>query len=310
MEHIYDVMVIGGGPAGYSTALYTTRGGLDTLVVERMAAGGQMTQTNQIDNYPGYDQGIDGYELGQKMRAGAERFGAKTEIAEVTSTELLGDIKKVETSVGIFLSRTVVIATGANHKHLGIDKEEEYIGKGIAYCGACDGMFYRGKTVAVIGGGNSAAADALLLTRICQKVYLVHRRDTLRAEKIYQNQLLQAENLFLCWNSTVHKLLGEERIEGLEVQNVHTGELSRLQVDGVFISVGQTPATGLFQGQVELDDHGYIVADESTRTNIPGVFAVGDVRTKALRQVITAAADGAVASHYIEEYMTNKEGAK
>ncbi len=303
MEHIYDMIVIGGGPGGYTAALYATRAGLDTLVLEKMSAGGQMTQTTQIDNYPGFNDGIDGYELGEKMQLQAERFGAKSELAEVFSADLAGNIKRIETSEGTFLGRTVVIATGAGHKHLGIDQEEQYIGKGVAYCAACDGMFFKGKTVAVVGGGNSAVADALILSRICEKVILVHRRDTLRATKIYHDQLTNTPNIMFRWNSAVNQLLGDGRISGLELRDINTDELSTLKVDGIFVSIGRSPVTELFKGQVELDISGYIVADESTRTNIPGVFAVGDVRTKALRQVITAAADGAVAAYYAEEYL-------
>lgn len=303
MEHIYDMLVVGGGPGGYTAALYAARAGLDTVVLEKMSAGGQMTQTTQIDNYPGFDEGIDGFLLGEKMQAGAERFGARTELAEVSSAELSGGVKRLETSEGTFLGRTVVIASGAEHRRLGIDREEQLTGKGVAYCAACDGMFYRGKTVAVVGGGNSAAADAMLLSRICEKVILIHRRDSLRATKIYHDPLMKAENIEFRWNSTVHRLLGGERLSGLELRDVETGELSELRADGVFISVGRSPETGLFRGQLELDGGGYIAADESTRTSLPGVFAVGDVRTKALRQVITAAADGAVAAHYAEQYL-------
>lgn len=303
MEHIYDVIIIGGGPGGYSAALYATRGGFDTLVLEKISPGGQMAQTSQIDNYPGFDQGIDGFELGQKMQAGAKRFGAKTELIEVKSVDLSGYVKKVKTGKGTFLGKTVIIATGADHKHLGIPDEEKYIGRGLAYCAACDGMFYRGKTVAVVGGGNSAVADALLLSRIAKKVILIHRRDTLRATKIYFKQLEQTENIEFRWNATVTGLKGDGMLSGLELKDTVTGELSQLDVEGVFVSIGRSPATELFKEQIELDNSGYVVADESTRTNIPGVFAVGDVRTKALRQVVTAAADGAVASHFIEEYL-------
>ncbi len=303
MEQIYDMIIIGGGPGGYTAALYAVRAGLSTLILEKMSAGGQMTQTSQIDNYPGFDQGIDGYELGEKMRAGAERFGAKTVFAEVTSVALTENPKRVETGSGTYLAKTVVIATGADHKHLGIESEEAYTGRGVSYCATCDGMFYRGKTVAVIGGGNSAVADALVLSRICQKVILVHRRDTLRASKIYHDQLKNTPNVEFRWNSTVHQLLGEETISGLELQGVHTGQLSRIPADGVFVSIGRSPATALFTGQLDLDANGYIVADETTKTNLPGVFAVGDVRTKQVRQIITAAADGAVAAHYAEDYL-------
>lgn len=303
MEHIYDVIIIGGGPGGYSAALYATRAGLDTIVLEKLAAGGQMNLTDQIDNYPGFDQGIAGYELGEKMRAGAERFGAKTRNTWVLSAELQGPVKRVETSDGVFLSKTVILSTGADHKPLGVPKEADFVGRGVGYCATCDGMFFRNKTVAVVGGGNTAAGDALYLSRICQKVTLIHRRDTLRATKLYQTQLENTPNVELCYNATVTSLLGEGRISGVILTDVNTGEVSTLPLDGLFISVGQLPATELFRGQVDLDENGYVVADETTRTNIPGVYAVGDVRTKALRQVITAAADGAVAAHFAEHYL-------
>lgn len=303
MEHIYDMIVIGGGPGGYTAALYATRAGLDTLLLEKMAPGGQMTQTTQIDNYPGYDQGIDGFELGEKMRAGAERFGAKTVLAEVERVELAGDPKRVETSEGIFLGKTVVIATGAEHRQLGVEAEAQYVGRGLSYCATCDGMFYKGGTVAIVGGGNSAAAEALVLSRICEKVILIHRRNTLRASKVYHEQLKNAGNVEFRWNSTVHQLLVDGRITGVQLQDVNTGERTDLTVDGVFVSIGRAPATELFRGQVELDSSGYIVAGESTCTNLSGVYAVGDVRTKTVRQIITAAGDGAVAAHYAEEYL-------
>lgn len=306
MEHIYDVLIIGGGPSGYTAALYATRSGLDTLILEKLAPGGQMTQTTQIDNYPGFDQGIDGFSLGQKMQAGAQRFGAQTKLTEVLSVDLSGDVKRAETSDGIFLGRTMILATGAVHKHLGVARETQYIGRGVAYCATCDGMFYRNKTVAVVGGGNTAAADALFLSRICKKVILIHRRDTLRATKIYRDLIDRTENIEIQWNTVVQDVLGEERVTGLSLRNVNSGEVSTLSVDGVFISVGLSPVTNLFQGQVALDENGYILADESTKTNIPGVFAVGDVRTKALRQVITAAADGAVAAYFAEDFLASR----
>lgn len=303
MEYIYDVVIIGGGPGGYTAALYATRAGLDTVVLEKISAGGQMAQTSQIDNYPGFEDGIDGYELGEKMRAGAERFGAKTIIAEVTEVELSSDIKKIITSDGTILGKTVIIATGAEHKHLGIENENRFIGRGVAYCAACDGMFYKGKTVAVVGGGNSAVADAVLLSKICEKVIIIHRRDTLKATKIYHDQIKNIKNIEFCWNSTVNKLIGDERISSVEIKNVNTEELSKIDVDAVFISIGRSPVTDIFKGQLNMDKNEYIIADETTKTNIPGVFAVGDVRTKALRQVITAASDGAVAAHFAEQYL-------
>lgn len=329
-EHIHDVIIIGGGPGGYTAALYSARAGMDTVVLEKLSSGGQMAQTTQIDNYPGFDEGIDGFELGMKMQAGAERFGARTEMAEVHSVKLESAVKEVETDAGVFYGRTVIIAAGAEHRHLGVDGEDELTGRGVHYCAACDGMFYRDKTVVIVGGGNTAAGDALTLSRICKKVYLVHRRDTLRATKIYHDQLDKLENVEFVWNSAVKEfLVGEstdpagvgdgvavdspsagisagaqnERLSGVKLTDVKTGEERDLACDAVFVSVGRTPTTELFKGQLELNDGGYIVADESTRTSVPGVFAVGDIRTKAVRQVVTAASDGAVASHYADEYI-------
>lgn len=303
MKKIYDVLVIGGGPAGYTAALYATRAGLNTIVVEKMSAGGQMTQTAIIDNYPGFDAGIDGYELGEKMQAGAERFGAETLFTEVLSVNLTQKEKEIVTDSGTLYAKSVIIAIGAEHKHLEIERENELAGRGVAYCGACDGMLFKGKTVGVVGGGNSAAADAILLSRICEKVILIHRRDTLKATKIYHEPLLSAENIEFRWNSTVHKILGENKVSAVEIKDVVSGTTTEIALDGLFISIGRRPETKLFEGQLSLDDNGYIIADESTKTNRDGVFAAGDVRTKALRQVITAAADGAVAAHYAEEYL-------
>ncbi len=303
MERIYDLIILGGGPAGYSAALYGARGGMNVLVVEKLAPGGQMNQTARIDNYPGLDQGIDGVELGQRMASGARRFGAKTVFAQVQEAWLRENPKRIRTNKGEFLASAVVIATGAEHKRLGISKEAEFFGRGIAYCAVCDGMFYKGKTVAVIGGGNSAVVDALVLARLCEKVILVHRRDTLRAEKVYQDQLFAMKNVEFRWNSSVRELLGEASITGLCLQDTKTEELSTIQVDGVFVGIGREPQSRLFREQLELDDGGYIIADESTRTAIAGVFAAGDVRAKPVRQVVTAVADGAVAAHYAQEYL-------
>lgn len=306
MERIYDMVIIGGGPGGYTAALYAARAGLDVVVLERLSAGGQMALTAQIDNYPGFEEGIDGFTLGMKMQQGAERFGARTELAEVRAVKLDGSIKEVETSEGTFYGRTVVLATGASARKLGVPGEQELIGRGVNYCAACDGMFFKGKTVAVVGGGNTAAADALLLSRICQKVVVIHRRDTLRATKIYHEPLMKAENVEFRWNSQVSEFLHGEKLNGLKLKNVVSGEESVVDCDGVFISVGREPATELVRGQLDLDPAGYIVADESTATSIPGVFAVGDVRTKAVRQVVTAVADGAVAVHLAEEYLAER----
>ena len=303
MAKIYDMVIIGGGPAGYTAALYAARAGMDAIVLEKLSAGGQMAQSHKIDNYPGFEEGIDGFSLAMKMQQGAERFGAKSEYAEVYRVDLQAEPKRIESSEGEYLARTVVYAAGAGPRPLGLAGEENLIGRGVAYCAACDGMFYRGKTVAVIGGGNSAVADALLLSRIAKKVILVHRRDVLRADKIYHDQLEKAENVEFRWNAVAEEILYDEKVTGLRLRNLHNGEAEDLALDGIFVSVGRLPATGLVKGQLELDDSGYIVADESTRTNIDGVYAVGDVRTKVLRQVVTAVADGAVAVHYAQEYL-------
>ena len=302
-NHVYDMLVVGGGPGGYTAALYAARAGLDTIVLEKLSAGGQMALTEQIDNYPGFENGIDGFSLAEKMQKQAERFGARSEYAEVLRMDLTAVPKLVETSEGIFRGKTVVLATGADPRTLGVAGETELLGRGVAYCAACDGMFYRGKTVVVVGGGNSAAADALLLSRIAKKVILVHRRDALRATKIYHEPLKQAENLEFRWNSAITGLLYGDRLTGVQLKNLNSGEVSNLDCDGLFISVGRTPATELVRGQLELDPGGYILAGETTETSIPGVFAVGDVRTKRLRQVVTAVADGAVAVHMAEEYL-------
>lgn len=304
MEHVYDTVIIGGGAAGYSAALYTTRAGLDTLVLERMGPGGQMALTHDIDNYPGFDEGIDGLTLGMKMQAGAERFGAKTQYGELLSAELSGKIKRLVTDGGEILARTVILATGANPRELGLDRESAFLGRGVHYCAHCDGRFYKDKTVMVIGGGNSAVSDALYLSRLAKKVYLIHRRDTLRATKIYHEPLMQAETVEFLPNTALVEILGENRVTGGRVQNTLSGDKHELEVDGIFISIGRQPATASLPAELALDGAGYIVADETTKTNLEGVFAAGDVRTKALRQVVTAAADGAVAAHFAEQYLS------
>jgi thioredoxin reductase (NADPH) len=300
MEKIYDTLIIGGGPAGYTAALYAARAGLNVALIEKAAAGGQMCQTPQIDNYPGFVDGVDGFTLGMNMQKAAEKFGAKSIFDEVVSVDFSTNPKKIFTLGGEYAANTVIIATGAAHKKLGIDGENELVGRGVSYCATCDGMFYRGKIVAVVGGGNTAAEDALYLSRVCKKVYLIHRRDTLRASAIYAGQLQNADNVEFVWNSQVTKLLHDNLLTGVTVCGTK-GE-REIAVDGLFISVGQAPNSKLFEGILQLDG-GYIVANEDTKTSVGGVFAVGDVRTKQVRQVVTAAADGAVSVHFAEEYL-------
>ena len=303
MNHVYDTVIIGAGPAGCSAALYASRAGLDTALIEKYSPGGQMALTGDIDNYPGFEEGVDGFTLGMKMHKSAERFGITTIYGEITDVDFSDKIKKLTTSSGEILAKTVIIASGAKSRELGVPDENKLIGRGVHYCAHCDGNFYRNKTVVVVGGGNSAAADALYLSRLAEKVYLVHRRDTLRATKIYHEPLMKAENVEFLWNSTVEEFITELRVTGIKIKNTVTGELSEVSCDGVFVSIGRDPATEFLKDKLNLDSNGYIIADESTKTNIEGVFAAGDVRTKALRQVVTAVSDGAVAVHFAEEYL-------
>ena len=305
MSYIYDTLIIGGGPAGYTAALYAARAGLDTAVIERMSPGGQMGLTDIIDNYPGFPEGVDGFTLGMHMQTQAERFGAKTLYGDVVEVDFTTpSVKTVKTASGTYSARTVIIATGANPRELGLPNEGALTGKGVHYCAHCDGRFYKGKTVAVVGGGNSAVSDALYLSRVTEKVYVIHRRDTLRATKIYHEPLMKAENVEFLWNSTVTEILSDGRVTGVRVRNLADGSEREIPFSGLFVSIGRKPATDFLNDVLELDSYGYIIADESTRTSVPGVFAVGDVRTKALRQVVTAVADGATAIHYAEEYLS------
>ena len=306
MEHVYDMIIIGGGPAGYTAALYASRAGFDTVLLEKMGAGGQMALTGDIDNYPGFEEGIDGFTLGFKMQQGAERFGAKTINTEVLAVDFSTEIKKVETASGLYFGKTVVLATGANPRELGVEGESTLIGRGVHYCAHCDGRFYKDKTVVVVGGGNSAASDALYLSRLAKKVYVVHRRDTLKAEKIYHEPLMNTDNVEFVWDSEILGFIAEEKLKGIKIKTLKNGDVSELFCDGVFVSIGRKPATIFLKNTVNLDANGYIIADESTRTNVCGVYAVGDVRTKALRQIVTAVSDGAVAVHYAEEYLVTE----
>ena len=303
MKKIYDMIIIGGGPGGYTAALYAARAGLKTLVLEKLSAGGQMAMSHKIENYPGFPEGIDGFSLAMEMQAGAERFGAETELAEVLELHLDAPVKEVVTSEGHYLAKTVVIATGASPRALNLPGEQALLGRGVHYCAACDGMFHKGKTVVVVGGGNSAAAEALVLSRIAKKVILIHRRDRLRATKVYHQPLENAENVEFLWNSAVTGLVSDGKLTGLKVKNLLSGEETEVPCDGLFVSIGRVPASGLVKDKLSLDENGYIIADESTVTSLPGVFAVGDVRTKQLRQVVTAVADGAMAAHAAEEYL-------
>ncbi len=301
---LYDVIVIGGGPAGYTCALYAARANLNVLVLEKLAPGGQMATTDRVDNYPGFPDGVEGFELAMSMKKGAERFGAVSQMADVTEVRLQGDIKEICTGGKQLQARTVVLANGARPRELGLPGEKELRGRGVSYCATCDGMFYRGKTVVVAGGGDTACADALYLSRLCQKVLVVHRRDKLRASAAYQKPLLEAGNVEFIWDSEVMALEYADILTGAHLRNKKTGAQTLIACSGLFVAIGQVPETGLFAGQIDLDPAGYVLAGEDTRTNLPGVFCAGDLRAKPLRQIVTACADGAVAAQAAEEYLS------
>jgi thioredoxin reductase (NADPH) len=273
------------------------------MVIEKFAPGGQMATTEIVENYPGFVEGINGFELGMQMKKGAERFGVKTKLAEVKSVELDKNPKLIHTSKDTFQAKTIILALGAYPRELGLPNERNLRGRGVSYCATCDGMFYKDKTVVIVGGGNTAVADAIFLAKICKKVYLVHRRDELRASKTYMESLEKTENIEFIWSSEVVEILADEFVTGVKVKSRNDDSVRMVACDGIFVAIGNVPNTELIKGQVELDEAGYVPADETTRTNIPGVFAVGDMRNKPLRQIVTAVADGAVASKYAEEYI-------
>lgn len=302
-EKIYDVIVVGAGPAGLTAALYCGRAGFETLVLEKLSAGGQMATTNEIENYPGFPGVTDGFTLAMNMSAQAERFGVQQDYAEVTALRVEGDLKLLDTAKGTLKAKSVILAPGAAPRLLGLPNENALRGKGVSYCATCDGAFYRKKTVAVIGGGDTAAADAVFLSSLCEKVYLVHRRDQLRASKSYTAKL-DKPNIEFVWDSVVEEILEDGRVCGIRIRNVKTDAVREIGLQGVFVAVGNVPATDFVRGAVELDGAGYFTAGEDTKTNLPGVFAAGDCRRKPLRQIVTAAADGAVAAYAAEEYLS------
>lgn len=300
---MYDIIIIGSGPAGLSAAIYAQRACLDTIVIEKNGiSGGQVLNTWEVDNYPGFP-GVTGFELSRQFREHANKLGARVVQDEVVQVELSGNVKKVVCEEETYEARCVILASGAHHRTLEVPGEEELRGAGVSYCATCDGAFFRGRTVVVVGGGDAALEDAIFLARMCEKVYIVHRRDKLRGAKRLQERLQALENIEFVWNSETVAIEGNAQVEALRLRQTKTGEERRLDVDGVFIAVGIAPESELYAGQLELDEQGYIRADESGQTSVPGVFAAGDVRTKALRQILTAASDGANCVASAERYL-------
>lgn len=304
MKNKYDVIIIGGGPGGYTAALYCARAALNTLIIEELAAGGQMSVTEYVENYPGFDDGIEGFELAQKMQKGAERFGAETLYARVYALDLKPDTKKVYTTQGDYECKSLILAMGASPRSLGLPGESSLLGNGLSYCATCDGAFFKGKTVVVIGGGNSALGEAVTLSSLCEKVFLVHHRGAFRAEQSSINAVHEKSNIITLYHTAVTKLLSDNgKVCGIEVLDKTSGNKAVIDCEGIFVAIGRIPNTKLCRPYIAMDEQGYIIADETTKTNIQGVFATGDLRTKPLRQIITAASDGAVAAMNAEEYI-------
>lgn len=303
---IYDAIVIGSGPAGLTAAIYAKRAELNILVIEKAGlSGGQIINTYEIDNYPG-TPGINGFDLSIKFREHADKLGTTFINGEVTDFKLDGEIKVVTLDDSIeYRAKTVIIATGGAPRHLKAEGEEKLSGMGVSYCATCDGAFFKNKTVAVAGGGDVAVEDAIFLARICKKVYVIHRRDQFRASKSIVSRLLSLENVTVLWDSVVEKISGEDKVEAIDVKNVKTGDKAVYETAGVFIAVGYLPNSEIYRNIVAVDDAGYIIAGENCETNVPGVYAAGDVRTKDLRQIITAASDGANAITAVEKYLNN-----
>jgi len=301
----YDVIIIGGGPAGLSAGIYSSRARLRTLLIEKGMFGGLIANAELVENYPGFPEGISGFDIGERMHQQASKFGLETLLAEVTSVELLKDIKTVSTSEGDLSAKVVIIASGAERKRLGVPGEDLLVNRGVSYCATCDGALFKDRVVAVVGGGDSAVEEALFLTRFASKVIIIHRRNQLRALKPTQERALSHKKIELMWDTVVEEIKGKNKVSELAVRNVKTGEISKIFLDGVFIYIGQIPNTGFLKGQIPLDKEGYIITDDRMRTQIKGVYAAGDIRKNSSRQVITAAGDGATAAISAEKFLNS-----
>ncbi len=307
MAEVYDLAIIGGGPAGLTAYLYAARARLNTVLIEKLSPGGQVLVTDFVENYPGFPEGLPGWELMEKFKAQVEKLGFNQVLDEVVKLEIENNLKKLHLASGKhLLARTVIIATGATPHKLGVPGEKELTGKGVSYCATCDGPFFRDQIVAVVGGGNTAVQEAIFLTKFVRKVFLIHRRDQLRAQKILQERAFANEKIEFIWNSVVEEIIGKEKVEAVKIKNRKTGEEKILKVDGVFIFIGIRPQSEFVKDLLKLDERGFIVTDCEMRTEIPGVFAAGDVRSKACRQIVTAAGDGATAAYMAEHFLAQK----
>lgn len=304
----YDAVIVGGGPAGLTAGIYLGRGGWKTLMLEREVTGGQAGVTNNIENYPGFPESIDGPDLAVRMEEQAVRFGLNLRYEEATKLELDGPVKRIHTTNGEIQATTVILAMGAKPRKLGVTGEQQFEGRGVSYCATCDGNFFKGRPVIVVGGGDTAAEDALVLARLCPSVTLIHRRDTLRAQRILIKRIMETPNITVLWDTVVEELSGDKMLERARVKNVKTGEEQTLEVPGVFIAVGSVPQNQLVKDQMELDEEGRIIVDPRTMaTPIPGVYVAGDIRDTPLRQIVVATSDGALAATAAERYMIQLE---
>ena len=310
-QTVYDLAIIGGGPAGLTAGIYGARAGMSTLILERLSPGGQVVTTDIVENYPGFTEPINGYELAQRILTQATKFGVEIRSAEVTGIDVHSQEEQKLISLGdeSILARAVIIASGAHHRRLGVPGEERFWGRGISCCATCDGMFYRDKHVVVVGGGDTAIKEAIFLTRFVSKITLVHRRDRLRATKILQDKIFAlGDKVEFAWKSVVKEILGDDQVRSVRLSSVDTGEERVLECDGVFLFVGFTPNTDFLRGVVELDERGYVITDDNMATSVPGVFACGDARKKLFRQIVTACGEGATAAFAAEMYVENMKG--
>jgi len=299
----YDVIIVGAGPAGLSAAIYSARGGLKTAIFEKAMVGGQINVTDEVENYPGFEEPLSGFDLTEKMHKQAERFGADFIEEEITAIGLEGLCKIVETVENKYRAKSVIICTGAHPRRLNVPGEEQFTGRGVSYCATCDGALYRDKVVAVVGGGDSAIEEGIFLTRFARKVYVIHRRDSLRAQKIIQERAFKNPKLEFLWDTVVQEIRGENKVQELEIYNRKTNQVSHLPVDGIFIYVGILPNNELLESRLQLDNAGFAITDENMHTNIPGIYAAGDIRHTVLRQVVTATSDGAIAAWSAEKWI-------